>query len=79
MLVTRVEKLKFLVEEMELAMQLALCAADSFVSRTLARHVLVRAENFIAHARQLRKPLNNAGYGTNRFHQLKETKRLLPR
>ena len=73
MLTTRVEKLKFLVEEMELAMQLALCAADSFVSRTLARHVLVRAENFIAHARQLRKPLNNAGYGTNRFHQLKET------
>ena len=73
MLTTRVEKLKFLVEEMELAMQLALCATDSFVSRTLARHVLVRAENFIAHARQLRKPLNNAGYGTTEFHRLKET------
>jgi hypothetical protein len=73
MLTMRLEKLKFLVEEMELAMQLALRATDAFVSRTLARHVLVRTENFIAHARQLRKPLNNAGYGTTRFHQLKET------
>jgi hypothetical protein len=72
MVTTRLEKLKFLLEEMELAMQLALRATDSFVSRTLARHVLIRTENFIAHARQLRRPLNNAGYGTTKFHQLKE-------
>lgn len=73
MLTTRVEKLKFLAEEIEIAMQLSLYAPDSFISRTLARHVLIRAENFIAHARQLRKPLNNAGYLTRKFHQLKET------
>jgi hypothetical protein len=73
MITTRVEKLKFLAEEMKIAMQLALRSTDSFISRTLARHVLVRAENFIAHARQLRKPLNNAGYRTGKFHELKET------
>jgi len=32
----------------------------------------VRAENFIAHARSLRKPLNLKGYNTRDFHKTKE-------
>lgn len=72
MIATRVEKLKFLAEEMHVALRLAIHAPDSFNARTLARHILVRAENFIAHARGLRKPLNLAGYDTSDFHKTKE-------
>jgi hypothetical protein len=69
---TRVEKLKFLTEEMHVALRLAIHAPDSFSARTIARHILVRAENFIAHARGLRKPLKLAGYDTRDFHKTKE-------
>ena len=44
-----------------------------FVARTLARHILIRAENFIEHARGLRRPLNDAGYDTRDFHKTKES------
>jgi hypothetical protein len=70
---TRVEKLKFLTDEMYIALQLATHAPDAFTARTLARHILVRAENFVAHARGLRKPLNQAGCDTRTFHETKET------
>jgi hypothetical protein len=69
---TRLEKLKFIVEEMQLAFHLAMHLTDPFVARTLARHILIRAENFIEHARGLRKPLNAAGYDTRNFHKTKE-------
>ena len=46
--------------------------SDPFVARTLARHILIRAENFIEHARGLRRPLNDAGYDTCDFHKTKE-------
>jgi hypothetical protein len=69
---TRVEKLKFLAEEMHIALCLATHAPDAFSARTLARHILVRAKNFIAHARGLRRPLNVAGYDTRAFHKTKE-------
>jgi hypothetical protein len=72
MVATRVEKLKFIVEEMHIAFHLATHAPDAFVARTLARHILIRAENFIEHARGLRKPLNIAGYDTHNFHKTKE-------
>ncbi|MFZ0886340.1 MAG: hypothetical protein WAN14_23260, partial [Candidatus Acidiferrales bacterium] len=72
MIATRVEKLKFLVDEMHIALRLATRAPDSFSARTIARHILVRAENFIAHARGLRKPLNLARYDTSDFHKTKE-------
>ena len=72
MIATRIEKLKFLTEEMQVALFLATHAPDPFSARTLARHILVRAENFIAHARGLRKPLNLAGYDTRAFHETKE-------
>ena len=45
---------------------------DPFLTRTITRHVLVRAENFIEHARSLRRPLKDAGYDTRAFHQAKE-------
>lgn len=72
MIATRVEKLKFLTDEMYIALRLSIHAPDSFSARTLARHILVRAENFIAHARGLRKPLNLARYDTRAFHETKE-------
>ncbi|AOE91970.1 hypothetical protein CJO93_22810 (plasmid) [Ralstonia solanacearum] len=72
MIHTRVEKLKFIVEEMHIAFCLAMHLTDPFIARTLARHILVRAENFIEHARGLRRPLNDAGYGTRDFHKTKE-------
>lgn len=72
MLEQRFEKLRYLIQEMRLVLYLATYAPDSFTSRTLARHILVRAENFIAHARALRKPLNLAGFNTQSYHQTKE-------
>jgi hypothetical protein len=69
----RLEKLKLLVDEMQLARHLALHAPDAFSARTLARHIVIRAENFIAVARSARKPLNRVGYNTKAFHQAKET------
>jgi hypothetical protein len=68
----RVEKLRFLTEEMHLAFHLATHVPDPFSARTLARNILVRAENFIAHARGLRRPLNLAGHDTWEFHNKKE-------
>jgi hypothetical protein len=72
MIPTRLEKLKFIVEEMQLAFHLTMHLSDPFVARTLARHILIRAENFIEHARRLRRLLNDAGYDTGHFHRTKE-------
>jgi hypothetical protein len=72
MITTRIEKLKFIVEEMHLAFLMATHVPDHFVARTLARHILIRAENLIEHARGLRKPLNIGGYNTNHFNITKE-------
>ena len=72
MISSRVEKLKFIVDEMQLAFHLTMHLTDPFVARTLARHILIRAENFIEHSRGLRRPLNDAGYETRDFHKAKE-------
>lgn len=72
MIEARVEKLKFVVDEMHIAFHLAMHLTDPFAARTLARHILVRAENFIEHARGLRKPLKDAGHDTRGFHTTKE-------
>jgi hypothetical protein len=71
-LIGRLKKLRHIVEELQLALHLAHHAPDDFVARTLARHVIVRAADFIAHARELRKPLNLAGYDTGEYHRTKE-------
>lgn len=68
----RIEKLRFIVEEMQIALHLATNLTDAFFARTIARHILVRVENFIEHARGLRRPLRDAGYDTNAFHTAKE-------
>ncbi|MBK3665086.1 hypothetical protein JJE66_28120 [Bradyrhizobium diazoefficiens] len=72
MLAVRLAKLKFIAEELVLARHLALHAPDSFDARTLARHILIRARDFIEHARGLRRPLNQAGFDTGAFHRTKE-------
>lgn len=72
MLILRIEKLKFIVEEMHLAFLMATHVPDPFVARTLARHILIRAENLIEHARGLRRPLQTDGYNIKLFHRTKE-------
>ena len=72
MIPVRVEKLRFIAEEMQIALFLAQHLTEPFYARTLARHVLIRAENFIEHARGLRSPLNQAGHRTTEFNTKKE-------
>ncbi|MEW4477022.1 hypothetical protein, partial [Vibrio cholerae] len=60
------------MEEMELAYYLAKNASDDQNARVLSRHVIVRAENLITHARSIRKPLQQAGYRVKDFHSTKE-------
>ncbi len=69
---TRFEKLKFIVDELQLAVYLARYAPDDFVARSLSRHVAIRANDFIDRARRLRKPLNEAGFDTREFNKTKE-------
>ena len=72
-LAVRLEKLRFITGEMAVALVLARRAPDSFVARTLARHIVIRARDFIEHARQIRKPLIAAGYLVVDFHAAKES------
>ncbi|MEN5071013.1 hypothetical protein [Stenotrophomonas sp. TWI1183] len=72
MIQDRIEKLRFIAEEMQIAFHLAANLADPFFSRTIARHILVRAENLISHARRLRRPLRDSGFDTAAFHTTKE-------
>lgn len=67
----RLEVLRFIAQDLELGLYLARHSRSEFIGRTLARHVLVRAENFIVHADQLRKPLNVAGKDTRDFVESK--------
>lgn len=70
---TRLEKLRFILEEMELAHFLAKNASDDESARVLSRHVIIRAENLIEHAKRLRKPLEKAGYKLRDFNNTKDT------
>jgi len=66
----RSEKKRFLIAEMQLAFQLTNYAPDSFMARTLALHIVIRAKDFIEHARAIRKPL--AISKTSDYHIAKE-------
>ena len=66
----RSEKMRFLIAEMQLAFQLTKHAPDSFMARTLALHIIIRAKDFIEHARAVRKPLGLSK--TSDFHTAKE-------
>lgn len=69
---TRLEKLRFLIEELELCFAISRAAPSTWDARLAARHVLVRANDFIAHSRQLRRLVRP--YGSDvAFHQKKET------
>lgn len=72
MIAVRLAKLRFIAEEMALGRHLATHAPDAFDARTLARHILIRAHDFIEHSRGLRKPLNLAGFNTRDFNLRKE-------
>lgn len=69
----RLEKLRCLIAEMQLALLLARHAPDDFSARTLARHIVGRTENFIEHARRLRTALRQAGFNTRSYNNKKET------
>ncbi|WP_420964631.1 hypothetical protein [Bradyrhizobium sp. B120] len=69
MIPDRLAKLKFIAEDMQFAFHMASQVTDPFLTRTIARHVLIRAENFIEHARGLRRPLQDAGFDMNAFRQ----------
>lgn len=59
----RLEKLRFIVDELSVASDLAKNASTPEVARLLARHVAVRARDFIGHVRQVRQPLNLVAAG----------------
>ncbi len=71
-LLIQFEKIRHLINEMQLALYLANHAPDDFAARTQARHVLIRAENFIEHIRLVRRPLLRAGVNVRSFHKAKE-------
>ena len=68
----RLEKLHFQAREMRLAMRLAQFAPTDADARMLTRHVLIRTDDFISHASQLRKPLRQAGFDTGAFDDLRK-------
>lgn len=68
----RLEKLRFLLAEMQIALRLSKFAPTDFEARMLARHIIVCAASFVEHARRLRKLLNDAGLQSQRFHKTKE-------
>ena len=71
-LAIRLEKLRFIVQEIELAAVIARAQPTDYFRRVLARRVLVRVRDLVAHARQIRRPARNAGYDPSRFRRLKE-------
>src|SRR5687768_16704314 len=68
----RLEKLRFLAEDLSLAYALSRAAPDAWAGRLLARHILIRARDVIEHARGLRKAVQPYG-STQTFNRAKET------
>ena len=50
-LAIRLEKIRFLAQELELAHALACAQPTDYLKRAMARRVLIRARDFVAHAR----------------------------
>lgn len=69
----QIRKLRFIVQELELTLLMVTMAPDDFSKRSIARHILIRAMDFISHARLLRKPLRVAGHNVKVFNEQKET------
>lgn len=68
----RLAKIRFIAQELELALLIARSLPEDHSRRVLARRVAVRAKDFVDHARQLRKPLQLLGVDTGDFHARKE-------
>lgn len=68
----RLEKLRFIIAELQLSFAVSEAAPSSWEARLAARHVLVRACDFIAHARQVRKLVRPFG-AEPAFNEKKET------
>jgi hypothetical protein len=68
----RLDKLRFLAADMRLAYRMSTFAPNDADARMLVRHVIIRAESFIEHARAIRRPLNTAGFDVREFHKTKE-------
>nr|WP_295902194.1 hypothetical protein [uncultured Bdellovibrio sp.] len=66
------QKLRLIVQELELSLLMCRKLHDDFSRRTFARHILIRAKDFITHSRKLRKPLIAAGFDVKSFHEQKE-------
>jgi hypothetical protein len=68
----RLDKLRFLAADMRLAYRMSTFAPTDADARMLVRHVIIRAESFIEHARAIRKPPIAAGFDVRAFHKTKE-------
>ena len=68
----RLEKLRFIIAELNWSYALSQAAPTSWDARLMARHVLVRAQDFVAHSRQLRKLVRPYG-AEQAFNAKKET------
>lgn len=68
----RLEKLRYLVEDLRLAYAISRAAPDGWTGRLVARHILIRARDVIEHSRRLRRPIRSFG-PTKAFHEAKET------
>ncbi|WP_264045745.1 hypothetical protein [Methylobacterium flocculans] len=68
----RLEKLRFLVDDLRLTSALSGAAPDAWSGRLIARHVLVRAYDVVAHSRGLRRLVQPFG-SIQAFNEAKET------
>ena len=68
----RLEKLRFLVDDLRLASALSGAAPDAWSGRLIARHVLVRAYDVVTHSRGLRRLAQPFG-PIQAFNDAKET------
>jgi hypothetical protein len=70
-LTVRLEKLRFIIAELQFGFAISQAAPTTWDARLAARHVLVRANDFIAHSRQLRK-LVKLRRSDKAFHKKRE-------
>lgn len=71
-IVIRLGKLRFLVQEIELAAKIARAQPTDYFRRVLSRRVLIRAKDFANHAREFRRPAQRVGYDLSRILRAKE-------
>lgn len=69
----KLEKILFLARELEFAFTLANRMPDDFHRRTVARHLIIRAKDFIALTRRFKTELAQQGFKVKKFHEEKET------